>query len=137
MRKWISFFMALPLLAACAAGGNSVSAGDIASNRYVLQSVDGAAFSNKERTPEIAFSATMRVTGQVCNRFMGQGTLKDGVLTVPQMASTMMLCADQQLNAMEAELAAMLRQGARISLEGDTLTLQNDARRYVYRRQGN
>ena len=112
----------------------TVTADDLASQRYVLESVDGVAFANKERTPEISFDATMRVAGQVCNRFMGQGTLRDGVLTVPQMASTMMLCADPKLNAMEQEFAKLLRDGARLQLDGDNLSLSNDLTTYTFLR---
>ena len=135
MKALLCMVLFVPMLVACAKAGGPTTVGDIAPGRYVLQSVDGAAFSNRERTPEIAFDANMRVTGQVCNRFMGQGTLKDGILTVPEMASTMMLCVDKQLNAMESEFAGLLRRGAQISLEGDTLTLHNGNTRYVYSRQ--
>ena len=124
--------LALPLLAAC----NSASSGkdaksapsetDLLNHRYVLSSVDGKKFANSERTPEIEFGKDMRITGQVCNRFNGNGQLKDGVLTVPQMATTMMACADTDLNKMERDFAAILRSGAKISFDGKTLTLSGE-----------
>lgn len=121
-------------MAGCAAEPKAVTAGDIASKRYVLQSVDGVLFDSQERTPEISFDDTMHVSGQVCNRFMGQGVLQDGVLTVPKMASTRMLCPVPQLNEMEQDFSEMLRQGARMQLEGDTLSLSNGVRRYTFLR---
>lgn len=133
MKKIFAILLSLPLIASCAAAGSAaVGTGDLAANAYVLTHVNGEAFAHRERMPEIEFDATMRVAGQVCNRFMGQGTLKDGVLTVPQMASTMMLCADGKLNEMEREFSDMLRQGAEVTLSGDTLTLRKGETEYVY-----
>ena len=118
--------LALPLLAACNSG-ESTSSGepveaDLVARRYVLQKVNGEAFSS-ERTPEIVFGEGMRISGQVCNRFNGNGSLEKGVLTVPTMASTMMLCADQKLNQLEKDFAAMLRDGADLRLAERTLTI--------------
>lgn len=134
MKRLILTFCTIPMLWGCAAGSKAVTADDIASNRYVLQSVDGVRFGSLERTPEISFDDTMRVAGQVCNRFMGQGTLKDSVLTVPAMASTKMLCPDPQLNEMERDFSEMLRQGARMQLDGDTLSLSNGLTSYTFLR---
>jgi Heat shock protein len=126
MKKLYVALLALPLLAACGTVNSGAAAGpaeaDLVARRYVLQKVNGTAFT-AERTPEIEFGEGMSVSGQVCNRFRGNGRLEKGVLTVPTMASTMMLCADPRLNQLERDFAAMLRDGAALSLDGRTLTL--------------
>jgi Heat shock protein len=133
--KKLAIVAAACLLVPGCAGNTKVTAQDLASNTYVLQSINGTSFTSRERTPEITFQENMRVSGQTCNRFMGQGQLKDGTLQVAEMASTMMLCADPQLNTMERDLAAMLRAGAAISLDGKNLTLSRDGITYVYLRK--
>ncbi len=132
MKKIFPIFASLLLLLSCAAQSGAVNAKELADKTYVLQSINGVGFASRERTPEIQFDETMRVAGQVCNRFMGQGQLKDDVLIVPEMATTMMLCADPQLNDMEREFASFLRQGMKVSLQGDTLSLSNGEITYIY-----
>jgi Heat shock protein len=135
MKKIIALLLSFPLVASCAAATPSVTIADLTAGTYVLQSVNGEAFSGRERTPEIQFDENMRVAGQVCNRFMGQATLKDGVLTAPQLASTMMLCVDPRLNEMERTFAAMLREGAQLELNGDNLTLRGEQNEFIYTRK--
>lgn len=134
MKRFILTVCAISTIWGCALAPKAVTAGDVASNRYVLQSVDGVPFGNRERTPEISFDDTMRVAGQICNRFMGQGTLKDNVLTVSKIASTRMLCADPKLNRMERDFTELLRQGARMQLDGDTLSLGDGLTTYTFLR---
>lgn len=136
MKKLYMALLALPLLAACGTVNSGSASGpaeaDLVARRYVLQKVNGMAFT-AERTPEIEFGEGMRVSGQVCNRFRGNGRLEKGVLTVPTMASTMMLCVDPKLNQLEKDFAAMLRDGADVNLAGRTLTLSrgNTSLEYV------
>ena len=143
MKKLLILLLALPLLAACACGvsrnatdaatGAAPVEAQLLGGRFVLQSVNGEATA-WERRPEIAFGEGMRMTGQVCNRFIGPGTYKNGVLTAPQMAMTMMLCVDDKLTQLERDFAAMLRNGAKVGLEKDTLTLRGETLTLVYTR---
>ena len=137
MRSIVAMLLSLPFLCACAgsAGSAAVSLRDLAAKRFVLTRVNDQSFVSKERTPEIEFHDGMRVTGGVCNRFMGNGKLENGVLTVSELASTLMLCADQRLNSMERELTAMLREGATVTLDGDNLTLSRGDVTYAYIRR--
>lgn len=132
MRKLFLAVCAFFMVWGCSGMIKTVTAEDLAPNRYVLQRVNGEPFAGQERTPEISFDETLRVSGQVCNRFMGQGILKGGVLTVPEMASTMMLCDDPELNEMEREFLEMLRQGARLRLDGNNLSFRNDLTTYTF-----
>lgn len=138
MKKLYLILIILPLMAACAGGSagpegsNALTEADLLQKNFTLVSVNGKAFAAKGRMPSIHFGDNMRVTGQVCNRFMGNGSLKDGVLTVPQMASTMMLCADNNLNRLEGEFGAIMREGASISLKDDRLIISKGATTLEY-----
>jgi heat shock protein HslJ len=100
---------------------------------FQLSSVDGQAITAPQgMKPGINFSKEMRVTGVMCNRFFGQGTLEKGVLSVPQMASTRMMCSDKKLNQWEMTLSQMLTTGAKLKLEQNTLTLEGSGHTLVY-----
>lgn len=123
------------LLGACAKQGaqSMLSESDLKHHNYVLESVDGRPFSSEFNTPNLSFNQDFSISGKVCNNFRGPAQLSDNVLTVEHMASTLMLCPDQQLNELENDFAQMLRAGARISLEGNRLTLSQGDRVLVYR----
>ncbi len=115
------------------AGTGIVSANDLMGRTFILVRVDGQPFrSEMGRQPSIQFASDMRVSGSACNQFSGPGELEDGVLTVTNAASTMMLCVDQALSAFERDFHQMLRDGATVSLDGDTLTLSRDSRVFEY-----
>ena len=140
MKKCVILFLvlALPLFAACAASKNVADGATPAESKtlaglFVLQSVNGEAVA-WERQPEIAFSEGLQVSGQMCNRFSGPATHEKGVLTAPHMAMTKMLCIDDRLNQLDRDLAVLLRDGARVDLEKDTLTLSSDTIILVYAR---
>jgi heat shock protein HslJ len=138
MKKFalLFFVLSLPLLASCGFRSGLASAfpaeSDLLAQRYVLQSVNGKAVA-WERMPEIEFGEGMQVSGQVCNRFFGPGTYEKGVLTVSNMAMTMMFCLDSELNQLESDFVVMLREGVRVGLEKDTLTLSGEKMSLVYR----
>ncbi|MCD7897619.1 MAG: META domain-containing protein [Planctomycetaceae bacterium] len=114
-------------------GTGTVNAADLVGRTFILARVDGKPFqSEMGRQPSISFASDMRVSGSACNQFSGPGELEDGVLTVANAASTMMLCVDQALSAFERDFHQMLRDGATVSLDGDTLTLSRDSRRFEY-----
>lgn len=115
------------------AGGNKMKEADLMHRRFVLESVDGVAFASKFRTPDIEFGENFRVTGQVCNRYMGQGKLANDVLTVEKMASTLMMCPDEALNKLERDFSELLRNGVKTEFTGDTLTLSGGGRTLVYK----
>lgn len=114
------------------AGGNNITESDLMHRRFVLESVNGAPFKSEFRTPEIEFGENFRVYGQVCNRYMGQGKLAGDVLTVAQMASTMMLCPDDALNKLERDFSEMMQNGAKAEFSGNTLTLSGSGQKLVY-----
>jgi heat shock protein HslJ len=128
----LCFFLFAPVfLAAACAGAKAPAPDDLVHRRFVLVSVDGLPFA-ASKAPDIAFNEGFRVSGQICNRYMGQGKLEGGVLAVAQMASTKMLCADGALNRFEARFAAMLTAGAEADLSGGILTLRQGGHVLVY-----
>lgn len=127
MKKILLILLALPLLAACGAAQTGPKAdapgeADLVGKNFVLTSVNGEPYTG-ERVPTLRFNENMRVSGQVCNLFNGPGQLKNGVLTVPQMASTMMMCVGS-LNKLERDFSTLLRDGAALSLEDGNLILK-------------
>ncbi len=120
------------LLTAACAGAKSPAMADLQHRGFVLVSVDGAPFTGYEKTPDIEFGQDFRVSGQVCNRYFGQGVLENGILTVGQMASTKMMCAEDALNRLEDLLAQMLVSGAEVSLADNTLTLRQGGHELVF-----
>ena len=75
----------------------------------------------------------MSVSGNMCNRFSGTGKVSDGELKVEQLAMTRMLCTDSQLNALDATLSKMLREGAQVDLTETQLTLATADQTLVYK----
>lgn len=145
MKRLLTILLLLPVLAACAAsaGGkdDAPTEESLRHRRFVLTQVNGEAFQVAAeqkaagRVPEIEFNEGNTISGRVCNSFHGPAVIKDGVLTAPMLASTMMLCTDQALNRLERDFHAMLRKGARMTLAKGhaTLTLKGDDLTLVYK----
>ncbi|WP_336220273.1 heat shock protein HslJ [Citrobacter amalonaticus] len=124
MKKSVAL-IALSLLAAgCVSNGKvSVSPEQLQHHRFVLESVDGKPVTTTPQPLELSFGEKMTVSGNMCNRFNGQGSLSDGELKVKQMAMTRMMCADPQLNTLDNTLSTMLKNGAQVDLTANQLTL--------------
>lgn len=92
MRKFVPVAIIGVLLAGCSGmnqSGNNmnpvtnsshVTESDLLHHNFVLVSVDGKP-PVKTPEPNIEFGENMHISGAMCNRFMGQGELKDGILT--------------------------------------------------------
>lgn len=120
-------------LTACAASSNiTVTEETLLHHNFVLQSVDGKAYTLQETAPSIAFNEDMRVSGAICNQFMGKGSLNGKVLTVAQMVSTKKLCFAQELNQYEYLISQMLMAGVEVQYDGKKLTLRQGDHELVY-----
>ena len=131
MRKILCSLLVLGLAGISACGASRpdtarIAEPDLLHHRFVIEDANGVAFT--ERVPFIQFGEDMLITGQICNNFRGKAELKDGVLTMPLAAATMMMCPDAERNAFERDLFKMLSDGANASYKGNTLTLENNGK---------
>jgi len=101
-------------------------------HNFTLQSVDGIPFKNERIIPNLAFNEGMHISGSMCNRFMGKGTLENNILKA-QMASTMMMCVEEELNQYEHLLYKMFIEGIELEYSGDILTLKQGGHVFVYK----
>ena len=125
-------------LAACAAqrraadeNAGGLALENLAGRVYYLVSVDGKSFAGGN-APELGFTREGRVVGSACNRFSGDARIADSTLTAKIAATTRMACTRPVLNELEQIVFGMLRNGARISLDGNRLTLTGEGHALVY-----
>ncbi|KAA1187283.1 heat shock protein HslJ [Photorhabdus heterorhabditis] len=135
MKKILPLATATLLLATFQASAvENVSVGDLQHHRFVLVSVNGESAKNQDgRVPTIEFGEKMHVSGSMCNLFMGQGKLKNSILTVKDLASTQMLCADDKLNKWDYLIGKVLADGVKVTLKNQKLTLSHDNNTLVYK----
>ena len=143
MKKLIALSVISLVLPGCVnAGKASVQPVKLKSHRFVLESVDGKAVKTATTQPEIGFSAlpdislvnNISVSGQMCNRFNGQGKLSEGELKVKTLAMTRKLCNEPQLNELDQAIGDMLRKGAQVDLTEDQLTLATADKTLMFKR---
>ena len=131
MKRMLLIFLASLLLFACnskaekAASEQNIETG-LKGRSYVLASVDAKTFANDFKVPKLVFGGDGAIGGNVCNQFSGKGVFVGNVFKVPQVAATMMLCPDEQLNKLEQIFFNMLRKGISVTLEEGKLTLSGD-----------
>ncbi|HEY8941635.1 MAG TPA: META domain-containing protein [Cellvibrio sp.] len=81
--------------------------------------------SEKEREPYIVFNAEKRIAGSDgCNRIMGSYTLEGEKLTLSEIASTMMACAEGGAQADAFRIA--LEKVASFTIHADQLELRDN-----------
>lgn len=136
------FFLvtAAALLTGCVYNSNiSTGADQLQHHRFVLESVNGETISGNGAPLELSFGEKQSlldkiyISGSMCNGFSGTASLHKGELKATDLAMTRKLCADQQLNALDATLSDMLRQGAQVDLTEHQLTLATADQTLVYR----
>ena len=96
---------------------------DLLHRRFELQSINGANYDYKEVRPILEFNEDFRLAGEVCNRFMGPGTLENGVLSAKHMAATKKFCFEEAVNKLEMDFFALLDSGATLEFDGQRLVL--------------
>ncbi|MCL2878323.1 MAG: META domain-containing protein [Acidobacteria bacterium] len=127
---------AIPTTETTMAAGKTPAPEDLLHRRFALAGVDGREFTIEDRNlrPDIEFNEGFQITGRVCNRYRGPAELKDGRLYAENLASTMMMCINSELNELEQLFFAMLRAGADISLTDGGMTLSQGGRVLSYAR---
>ncbi|AOE99496.1 heat-inducible protein [Serratia marcescens] len=135
MRKVTTTALAALALAGCNMKPHAtVTPGDLLHHNFVLQSVDGEAAKAPTGSGllNLEFGEHLHVSGTMCNRFFGQGQLRDGVLTVKPLATTRKLCPDAQRNRWDHVIGAVLENGADVTLNAQRLTLSGSGHTLVY-----
>ena len=134
MNKFAALLAAGMLLSGCVYNSKvSTSAEQLQHHRFVLTSVNGQPLKDDSKPLEMSFGEKTFISGNMCNRFSGEGKVSDGELKVKELAMTRMLCADPQLNELDATLGKMLRDGAQVDLTENQLTLATADRTLVYK----
>ncbi|QIQ22094.1 META domain-containing protein [Zophobihabitans entericus] len=105
---------------------------DLLHHRFVLIQENGKEVP-ADKQAYIEFGEGLMINGKMCNRFFGKTTLTDGVLTSPGIASTKMLCADEQLNALDSTIGQIFKDGAKATLSDKNLTLTSGTTTLVYK----
>ncbi len=108
--------------------------GELLHHNFVLTEVNGVVFTG-EKIPNIQFNEGLKVSGAICNNYMGQGELVGDKLFVKELASTKMLCFDQNLNELEFAFGNMLMNGATVNYSGNELMLSGDGYRLKFKLQ--
>jgi heat shock protein HslJ len=140
MKKVITLLALSMLLAGCVrSGANNVSvkADQLAQHRFVLDTVNGQAVAPGEHPAELSFDKDLKVSGNMCNRFTGQGKLSEGKLTVNNMAMTRMMCVDAQRNELDNVINDVLSKGAQVDVTENQLTLNTASQTLIFSRADN
>ena len=123
--------LALLSLAACQSDDSKpLEAKDLLHHNFVLVSIDDKPFSG-DKAPSIEFNENFHVSGAICNRYVGKGELQNNTLTVPNMASTKMIC-NNELDDLEGSMSKMLVNGAKLTLQGNVLTLEDNEQKLTF-----
>ncbi|UTA48586.1 META domain-containing protein [Simiduia sp. 21SJ11W-1] len=114
---------------------------DLAHRRWVLQTINDEPVASKSLgtydkgiAPELDFGETPHVAGFAgCNRYRGNAQLSEaGEFQVARLATTMMMCP-QAAMALEKRFTALLETGARLTIEGQYLSLTHNDERWLFR----
>lgn len=136
MKKSLLLLLGAIAVSGCSSIAAQSDSPQLANRMFVLSAVDGKAVTLREGIkPGINFDAGLKVSGVMCNRFFGQGKLEQGLLKVPQMASTQMMCSDRQLNQWEQILSSVLMNGAAVKVTEQTLVLTGSGHSLEYQAQ--
>lgn len=134
LKKAAALLAAVAMLGGCVYNSKvSVRPEQLQHHRFVLESVNGHAVNSGDKLLELSFGENMHVYGNMCNQFMGDGTLSLGELKVKKLAMTGRLCSDAQLNTLDATVSKMLRNGAQVDLTENQLTLATASDSLVYK----
>lgn len=105
---------------------------EIIGKTFNLISVNGKTIPNPNGTYKVTFEAD-RISAKFCNGVGGEYTLRDNILSSPNMVSTEMYCTSPD-GLMDAEniFGKLVFDGAKISLSGKTLTIERDGNQMVF-----
>ena len=110
----------------------------LAHRNFVISSVDGQEFPAKDQRgqsrplPNFDFGQWPQASGKICNNYTGQVELNNGILSMKNAATTMMMCHEDELNQLEAIFHRLLNEGVQMEFVGQTLTLKSPDHTLVF-----
>ena len=124
-KTWRWLALGVLLAAAALLFGCSTSAPSLANTNWSLVSINGQP-PIAGRALTLSFQAGGQLVGYSgCNSYGGQYQVNGNRITISQLVSTLMACAEQPLNDQEAAFHKALGEATQISLAGNQLTLKN------------
>ncbi|WP_159064955.1 META domain-containing protein [Thaumasiovibrio subtropicus] len=139
MKKTIAAMASALILAGCMTSSNSAKIGDQLFNKeWQLSQIDGAFIDTEivKQVPNFTLETGGRITGVGgCNRFFGDATLDGTHLSAPALASTKMMCIQNEVATIEAQFMQALSQGVHVEfLNESEVTLKGEAHTFVFTR---
>lgn len=133
MKKLTILLIATLLLVGCGKD-KVVQPNELLHHYFILVKANGQPIDmeNVTHQPYLEFGQDFRINGRMCNTFFGQAQYQDGKLSSEGLASTKMLCASDQLNQLDNEIATLLQEGAGVSLKEKTLILSSGKNKLEY-----
>ncbi len=128
--KKSAFWLVLPLalaLTGCKPSAHTPLSSEQLQNDWVLTQIDGTALptSQGKIIPNMAIDSTLKIAGfGGCNRFFGQGELKNNQFKINQMGQTRMMCIQNEQATNEAIIAKTLSNWSTVTLNDHQLTLK-------------
>ncbi|MBW8192352.1 META domain-containing protein [Neiella marina] len=141
LKVWLVTIMAV--LAGCSSTtqlqGKVPTEEELVHHHYNLEWVDGKPLSElvemeltPGKRPDIEFQEGFRLAGIAgCNRFMGQGSIKQAALYMAPGPSTRMACLGE-LSQVEQTVFQVLNDGAQIRIKGNQLILMHQDHKLIY-----
>lgn len=88
---------------------------------------------NKSAPLALSVGEKLYIYGSICGRFSGHGVLKQNRLQVALLQTAKPTCHNPEYQQLDQIVKTMLRQGVRLSLRGQRLTLETPRHRLIYR----
>lgn len=131
MPRLLSLLLSMLLLAGCSS--TAFVRQDLQHHHWILSKLDGEPVAAlRDNPPDFEIGEHFTVNGIAgCNRYFGQGHLKNDRLWVTSMGSTEMACMPP-LNTIEQAVLTTLTEGATLSGTSQTLILQGKQHRLEY-----
>ncbi|MGL5037403.1 MAG: META domain-containing protein [Aeromonas sp.] len=131
MARLLFLLTPLLLLAGCSSSASITQ--DLQHHHWVLSKVDNQPVASlRADPPDLEFGEHFTVNGIAgCNRYFGQGHLKNDRFWVSSLGGTEMACK-APLDTIEQAVLTTLADGAQLSNTGQTLILQGRVHRLEY-----
>jgi len=116
--------LVIGLCVGCASTG-TVTSEQLKYTQWQLSTIDDVALK-EQYTASVGFIEALQVNGFAgCNRFFGEGELKESSLSVRKVGMTRKSCGEKT-DKFEQQFLKTLKQGATLSMQGQKLVMQGE-----------